>query len=51
MLDLSAEKITDNVIQINKNTLDPRQKYVQEVLVKHLHNFIREVSLTTEEWM
>nr|XP_031860273.1 uncharacterized protein CI109_004157 [Kwoniella shandongensis]KAA5527345.1 hypothetical protein CI109_004157 [Kwoniella shandongensis] len=51
LLDLSADKITDNVLRINENTPDPRQKYVTETLVKHLHDFVREVNLTTEEWM
>lgn len=28
-----------------------RQKFVFEKLVTHLHDFAREVSLTTDEWM
>lgn len=28
-----------------------RQKFVFEKLVSHLHNFARDVSLTTDEWM
>lgn len=50
-LDLSAEALTDNVIAINANTPNSRQKYVIDALVRHLHAFVREVGLTTEEWM
>jgi hypothetical protein len=50
MLDLSAEGLTDNVIAVNANTGNQRQKLVMEVLVRHLHAFAREVALTTEEW-
>lgn len=49
--DMSAEKITDNVIAINSMTEDARQKEVMEALVKHMHSFVKEVNLTTEEWM
>lgn len=28
-----------------------RTRFVMEKLVTHLHDFVREVSLTTEEWM
>ncbi|RSH95759.1 hypothetical protein EHS25_000851 [Saitozyma podzolica] len=50
MLDLSAEGLTDNVIAVNANTGNQRQKLVMEVLVRHLHAFASEVALTTEEW-
>ena len=43
--------MTPNVIAINSNTTDARQKYVNEALVRHLHAFVREVHLTTDEWM
>lgn len=48
MLDLSAKGLTDNVIAINSNTGDKRQKLVMEALIRHLHAFAREVALTTE---
>ncbi|GFZ47217.1 hypothetical protein JCM24511_04960 [Saitozyma sp. JCM 24511] len=50
-LDLSPDKVTETVIAINANTPNPRQKYVNDALVRHLHAFVREVSLTTDEWM
>ncbi|WWC64327.1 uncharacterized protein I303_106937 [Kwoniella dejecticola CBS 10117] len=50
-LDLSPDKITENVLSINSQTPDDRQRFVNEALVKHMHDFVREVSLTTNEWM
>ncbi|KAJ7231714.1 intradiol ring-cleavage dioxygenase [Mycena haematopus] len=51
MLDMSAENITENVHITNSNCPDERMKSVFKSLVTHLHNFVRETSLTTEEWM
>ncbi|KIK02734.1 hypothetical protein K443DRAFT_5879 [Laccaria amethystina LaAM-08-1] len=50
-LDMSAETITQNVHAINANCEDERMKFIFKSLVNHLHDFVRETSLTTEEWM
>ena len=48
---VSAATVTDKVILMNSLCKNPRQKFVFEALVRHLHDFTREVSLTSEEWM
>ncbi|KAJ7498093.1 intradiol ring-cleavage dioxygenase [Mycena galericulata] len=50
-LDMSAESITENVHAMNANCPDERTKFIFKNLVDHLHNFVRETSITTEEWM
>ncbi|MCO5598541.1 hypothetical protein L7F22_052638 [Adiantum nelumboides] len=51
LMDMSPASITENVIAINSLCKDKRQKFLFEKLVTHLHDFTREVGLTTEEWM
>ncbi|KAJ4483472.1 intradiol ring-cleavage dioxygenase [Lentinula aciculospora] len=51
LLDMNAHTITDNVHAINANCADDRMKFVFKNLIQHLHNFVRETSITTEEWM
>ncbi|KAJ7483338.1 intradiol ring-cleavage dioxygenase [Mycena latifolia] len=51
ILDMSAESITENVHAMNSNCPDERMKFVFKNLVTHLHDFVRETSITTEEWM
>ncbi|KAF8637280.1 hypothetical protein AX17_002933 [Amanita inopinata Kibby_2008] len=51
IVDLSAESITRNVNAINSSCLDERMKFVFKSLINHLHTFVRDTSLTTEEWM
>ncbi len=51
LVDMSPASITSNVHAINSLCPNPRQKFVFEKLVTHLHDFAREVSLTTDEWM
>lgn len=51
LTDLSPESITENVHAINSLCQNPRQKFLFKKLVDHLHDFARETSLTTEEWM
>ncbi|KAK2464525.1 hypothetical protein APHAL10511_003504 [Amanita phalloides] len=51
ILDLSAGSITRNVHAVNSNCPDDRMKFVMTSLVNHLHDFVRETSITTEEWM
>jgi len=50
-LDINAESITANVHAINANCEDDRMKFVFKSLINHIHDFVRETSLTTEEWM
>jgi hypothetical protein len=38
------------VIDRFKNTPDPRLKTIMNSLVRHLHDFVRDVDLTTDEW-
>ncbi|KAK5009251.1 hypothetical protein LTR28_001949 [Elasticomyces elasticus] len=49
--DLTIENITENVHMINSRCPDPRQKYLLERLVTHIHDFARETRLSTGEWM
>ncbi|GAA5833970.1 hypothetical protein JCM9279_004177 [Rhodotorula babjevae] len=51
LTDMSPDTITENVHAINSLCENPRQKFVFEKLVSHLHDFARDVSLTTDEWM
>jgi hydroxyquinol 1,2-dioxygenase len=39
------------VLAINAGCQNPRQKFVLEALVRHMHAFVKEVGLTPEEWM
>ncbi|KAF8799572.1 intradiol ring-cleavage dioxygenase [Phlegmacium glaucopus] len=50
-LDMTAESITANVHAINANCQDDRLKFIFKSLINHMHDFVRETSLTTEEWM
>jgi protocatechuate 3,4-dioxygenase beta subunit len=43
--------ITEAVIEQMSSTPNPRLKQVMESLVRHLHDFAREVDLTPEEWL
>jgi protocatechuate 3,4-dioxygenase beta subunit len=51
MKDLTPDNITPNTIIINSQGPDKRLQYLLERLVTHLHDFVRETRLTTEEWM
>ncbi|THU91963.1 intradiol ring-cleavage dioxygenase [Dendrothele bispora CBS 962.96] len=51
LMDLSAASITENVHAINSNCPDERTKFIFKHLIQHIHDFVRETSLTTEEWM
>src|SRR2546421_11215352 len=46
----TEEKITQNVLDSMVQAPDPRLKKVMTSLVSHLHDFIRDVELTQEEW-
>jgi hydroxyquinol 1,2-dioxygenase len=51
MRDFNEHSITDEVIDRFKNTPDPRLKQILNSLVHHLHDFVRDVEPTFEEWM
>jgi len=51
IMDMSADSITGCVHAINSNCPDDRMKFVFGKLIDHLHDFVRETSLTTDEWM
>ena len=51
MSDNTEEQITRNVLDSMAQTPNPRLKTVMTSLIRHLHDFVREVELTEEEWM
>jgi hydroxyquinol 1,2-dioxygenase len=51
MREFDEKSITRAVIARMDNCDDPRFKRVMTSLVTHLHDFVREVELTEEEWM
>lgn len=51
MQDLDVNDITDAVIAQMATTPDARLREIMEALVRHLHDFAREVKLTPEEWL
>jgi hydroxyquinol 1,2-dioxygenase len=51
MRDLDQFNITDEVIEQLQIAKDPRFKEIMESLVRHLHDFAREVELTPAEWL
>ena len=50
MRNLNQHNITDAVLASFANTPDPRLKEIISSLIKHLHNFARDVKLTEDEW-
>ncbi len=50
MRDFDENNITAAVIDRYQNTPDPRLKKIMTSLVQHLHDFVRDVELTEEEW-
>lgn len=48
--DITAENLTDHVIKISSNISNERVKYIFSKLIKHAHDFVREVDLQTDEW-
>ena len=46
----TEEQITQNVLESMARTPNPRLKAVMTSLIKHTHDFIREVELTQDEW-
>ncbi|PCH35407.1 aromatic compound dioxygenase [Wolfiporia cocos MD-104 SS10] len=45
------ELITENLMKLVELTPDPRHRFLVRTLITHLHQFINETSLTTDEWM
>ncbi|PZQ78247.1 MAG: hydroxyquinol 1,2-dioxygenase [Variovorax paradoxus] len=50
MRNLDQNTITEAVLSRQSAATDPRLKQILSSLVKHLHDFAREVQLTEEEW-
>ena len=48
---INENTVTDAVIEQMSGTPDPRFKEIMASLVRHLHDFGREVDLTAEEWL
>ncbi|KAF2840330.1 putative catechol 1,2-dioxygenase [Patellaria atrata CBS 101060] len=44
-------KFTEHVLSIIGPNTPPRTRTVMSALIRHIHDFAREVELTTEEWM
>jgi len=51
MQDLNEDTITAAVIAQIANTPNPRLKQILSSLVRHLHSFAREVTLSEDEWL
>ena len=51
MREFSERTLTEAVIDRFENTPDPRLKKVMTSLVRHLHDFIRDVEPTFDEWL
>ncbi len=50
MRNLNAQNLTDVALERIAQCPDPRLKQVMTALISHLHDFSREVELTTDEW-
>ncbi|KAI0346414.1 aromatic compound dioxygenase [Trametopsis cervina] len=46
-----AETITSNLLKLVELAPSDRQKFIFKNLITHLHHFVSETSITTEEWM
>lgn len=51
MQNIDEHTITDAVVRSFDGCDDPRLKQILGALVRHLHDFVREVRLTEDEWM
>ena len=51
MMNLNEFTITDEALRRVENTEDPRLHEIISGLIRHLHEFAREVKLTEEEWL
>ena len=50
MRNTNKTSITDAVVASISKSEDPRTKEIMTAAIRHLHAFVREVKLTTEEW-
>jgi len=50
MSNFNEQKHTNEVVEAFQHTPDPRLKQIMQALVRHVHDFVREVELTEEEW-
>lgn len=50
MIDIDQHTITKAVLQAQQNALSPRLAWLIGSLVRHLHDFAREVELSEHEW-
>src|SRR5678815_2981653 len=51
MRTIDEKTITDAAIEQMSSTADPRLREIMASLVRHLHEFAREVDLKAEEWL
>lgn len=49
--DFDEHSITSAVVDRFKDTPDPRLRAIMQSLVRHAHDFVRDVDLTQDEWM
>ena len=50
MRNFNEQTITDAVLERVANAEDPRIREISEAVVRHLHNMVREIRPTPEEW-
>jgi hydroxyquinol 1,2-dioxygenase len=51
MRDLTIDSVTDAVLEQMATTTEPRLRQVMASLVRHMHDFARDVELTPQEWL
>src|SRR3954470_12078925 len=51
MAELSMERFTDTVVNAMGPKTSPRVREVMTALIRHMHDFAREVNLTTQEYL
>ena len=51
MSNFDEHSITDAVLERFENTPDPRLKKIVGSIVRHLHDCVREIEPSFEEWM
>lgn len=51
MKEQTVDNITSSVLEQNETCADPRFKLIMESLIRHLHDFARDVELTPGEWI
>lgn len=49
--DVLGQDFTDHVIQAMGPDTTPRMRTVMTAFIQHVHDFAREVNLTTDEWL